>query len=113
MTSRHLDHGYMFAWASYMPKENAVPDRPHLVDRMHASVQCYPAMYLRPYHWREMVPGTSVAVHVRSGVLILRLFFPPDHERINDRAEYFAQHDAMERDRSTCSIVEVLPGELM
>jgi len=96
-----------------MPGEDSPPDRSHTLERMHASLQCYPSTFLRPHHWREMVPGTSVAIHVRSGLLILRLFFPPNPDRMNDRHDYFTECEEMERTKSTCSVVEILRGELM
>lgn len=80
---------------------------------MHASLQCYPSTFLRPHHWREMVPGTSVAIHVRAGLLILRIFCPPNPELMNDRHDYFMACDEVERNKSTCLIVELVPGQLM
>jgi hypothetical protein len=110
---RHLDDGYMFGWGSYIPGDDAPSERPRALERMHASLQCYPSTFLRPHHWREMVPGTCVAIHVRSGLLILRLFFPPNSEDINDRHDYFTQSEETERTQSTCSVMEVMCGELV
>lgn len=113
LLTRHLDHGYMYGWNAYMPAPGGPVDRPYPVEVMHSSLQCYPPLFLRPHHWREIVPGCSTAIHVRTGMLVLRIFHPPAPEYIRDRYDYFQASDAIERNKSTCFLVELFPGEMM
>ncbi len=111
--TRHLDHGYSIGWGCHGPGDDWPPTRPHTVERLHCSMQCYSPMVLRPYHWREMSPGCSVAIHVRTGMIILRIFFPLPSELILDRKAYMQEFDEMEKTELTCRVVELLPGEMM
>ncbi|KAF8872171.1 hypothetical protein CPB84DRAFT_1753691 [Gymnopilus junonius] len=69
--------------------------------------------FFRPYHWREMVPGCSVAIQTRSGILILRVFRPPDSTNISERLTLLEAFTAMEDTKDTCLVIELLPGEMI
>lgn len=110
---RHLDHGYKFGWGTYTPGQDGPPDRPHTVERLHFSLQMYPATFLRPHYWREMVPGCSVAIHVRNGMLLLRIFVPPDMGLVDDRQSYFTMSDMQEEGGTDCVVAELYVGDMM
>ena len=110
---RHLDHGYKFGWGTYTPGQDSSPDLPCTVERLHFSCQIYPETFLRPYHWREMVPGCSAAIHVRSGMLLLRVFTPPDTGLVEDRTSYFTTSDLHEENETGCVVVELYTGDIM
>lgn len=113
LDSRHLDHGYTYGWGRYQREQIGYPDRPHMVEHLHSSIQFYAPTYLRPYHWREMVPGCSVAIQTRSGVLLLRFFQPPEYGRISNRLSLMQALDDIEREQKDGLVVELLPGEVM
>ncbi|KAF8868612.1 hypothetical protein CPB84DRAFT_1857350 [Gymnopilus junonius] len=111
--SEHLDHGYLYGWGSFIVGQGNQPDWPYAAERLHSSLQCYPATFFRPYHWREMVPGCSVAIQTRSGILILRVFRPPDSTNISERLTLLEAFTAMEDTKDTCLVIELLPGEMI
>ncbi|KJA23648.1 hypothetical protein HYPSUDRAFT_201093 [Hypholoma sublateritium FD-334 SS-4] len=107
----HLDHGYWFGWGRQEPDSDWPPTRTHTVERLHASVQFYSSTLLRPRHWRELAPGCSVAIQVRAGIVVLRVFFPPPVELVKDRASHSCAFDEMEESKLTSRVIELLPGE--
>lgn len=96
-----------------MPGLGESIDRAHEADLMHSSVQFYPATFLRPYHWRESAPGHSVAIRVRAGHLVLRLFLHPAPDSVHNREDYFSSCDEREADKSGCVVTEVAVGQMM
>ncbi|KAF8954508.1 hypothetical protein BDZ97DRAFT_1928166 [Flammula alnicola] len=96
--TEHLDHGSMFGWGHYGPGQDNPPDRPHMVERLHSSVQFYPATYLRPHYWRDMVPG---------------IFRAPEDLEIKSRTCLFEAISSARADKSLCLVIEILPGDMM
>ena len=60
-----------------------------------------------------MSPGCSVAIHVRTGMIILRIFFPPPSDLIHNCKAYMQELDKIEKTKLTCHVIELLPGEMM
>lgn len=88
-------------------------DRPHTLERLHCSLQVYPNKCLRPRMWREPAPGCCVAIHVRAGALIIRIFLNIVAEGISDRPSCFSAMDKAEMDNAQSVVEEVYPGHVL
>lgn len=113
MRYRHLDHGYGIGWGFNTPGVEGPTNRPHLIERLHASLQYYPPKYIRPSHLREMAAGSCVAIQVHAGTLALRIFRLPAPELVESRIEYFLAARQNESNTSLCTIIKLRPGEMM
>lgn len=82
-------------------------------ERLHASMQCYPSTFLVPFHARETAPGYCTAIHVRQGVLLLRVFVQPDANQFRNRVAHFEALELDERNKRSCFIIGVPIDKMM